>query len=71
MGCHDNIRIDTFPKQASMLGKHVRVCFHYDSSKIIEGTVVRDDAEEPFKMIIKLDNNRYVLSTECQWSPKD
>lgn len=68
MGVHKNISMGSFPKQGSFLGKKVRVCFNYDTSQVIDGVVVREDAEEPGKMIIKLSNGRYVLSTECQYS---
>lgn len=32
------------------------------------GYIVRDDREEPFETIIKLDNGRYVRGAECQYS---
>jgi len=69
MGIVANIRADSFPRQSEQLGKQVQVCFHYDISKIITGTVVRDDAETPWKTIIRLDDGRHVLTTECMWSP--
>lgn len=69
MGQHPNISHNTFPKQGGFLGSRVRVCFNYDSSNVIEGNVVRDDNVEPGVMIIHLDDGRFVLSTECQYSP--
>jgi len=57
-----------YPKQGSFIGANVIVCFNYDSSKCISGTIVRDDAEDLHRMIIKLEDGRYVLSTECQYS---
>ena len=45
------------------------MCFNYDTSACIFGEVIRDDAEAPGVMIIRLDDSRYVLSTECQWQP--
>jgi hypothetical protein len=74
MGAHPKITIDTFPKQEPEtaidgVGARVKVCFHYDSSRTIGGVFVRSDAEEPGKAIIKLDDDRYVLTTECMWSP--
>ena len=66
MACVNNISYNTFPRQASFLGERVDVCFHHDTAHTLQGTVVRDDAEEPFEMIIALDDGRYVLSTECQ-----
>lgn len=68
MGCHTNITKDLFPKQGSFLDKVVEVCFHYNTKDTIFGRVVRDDTEEPGRMIIRLYDGRYVLSTECQYS---
>lgn len=67
MGCVKNISADSFPKQGKLLNKRVNVCFQYDTSKLINGTIVRSDAEEPGVEIIKLDDDRYVLSTECHF----
>ena len=69
MGCVENVGFDKFPKQGRYLHKHVVVCFDYDSTKTIGGRVVRDDEEEPGKMIINLEDGRFVLSTECMWQP--
>lgn len=69
MGSVSNIAIDKFPPQGKYLGKPVEVCFNYDTTKSIKGVCVRDDTELPGLMIIKLEDNRYVLSTECQWRP--
>lgn len=68
MGCQSNIAIDIFPKQGSMLGKRVMVCFHFNTRLTIGGEVVRDDAEKPHVGIIRLDDGRYVLMTECQFN---
>lgn len=68
MGTVKNVGFSSFPKQGSFLNRFVQVCFDYDTSRTIEGVVVRDDAEEPGLMIISLDDGRYVLSTECQYS---
>lgn len=69
MGCEQTISATQFPKQGDQWGRKVFVCFNYDTSQTFLGLVVRDDAEEPGRMIIKLDDGRHVLSTECQWSP--
>ncbi|OMC38374.1 hypothetical protein A5742_00530 [Mycolicibacterium fortuitum] len=69
MGSHRNIASDRFPKQGSYLGIRVEVCFHYDTGARIGGRIVRDDAEEPGRAIIMLDDGRYVLTTECMWTP--
>lgn len=74
MGCVKNISFDKFPKQADknykypQLGKRVKVCYHYDTSKFHFGTIVRDDIEEPYETIIQLDNGRFLRATECQYS---
>lgn len=69
MGAVANITATKFPKQGTFLGKRVRVCFHYDTSSEVMGTVDRDDAEAPWVMVIRLDTGRVVLSTECMYSP--
>jgi hypothetical protein len=50
MGVHPNISIDSFPKQGEFLNKAVSVCFNYDTSRRIDGMVIRDDAEEPGRL---------------------
>jgi hypothetical protein len=67
MGVVTNVSMDKFPKQGDFLGKRVNVCFNYDSEKEIGGVIVRDDDEEPFRTIIKLNDGRYVLATECMY----
>lgn len=69
MGCHPNIAFGKFPKQSSWLGKTVDVCFHFDSSKTLKGTIIRDDTEDPGKTIIQLLNGDVLLATECQYTP--
>lgn len=74
MGCVSTISYYNFPKQYDSsykynhLGKRVEVCYHYDTNKKHTGVIVRDDREEPWQTIIYLDNGRYVLATECQYS---
>lgn len=71
MGLVTNISHDIFPKQGNHLNKRTKVCFGYDTEKMISGTIVRDDREYPYLTIIKLDDGRYIRSTECQYtSPK-
>jgi len=69
MHCHPNITADKYPKQGPYLNARVKVCFHYDTGEIRMGVMIRDDAEEPGIAIIKLDDGRAVLTTECEWSP--
>jgi hypothetical protein len=66
MGVIGNISAMAFPKQGDWLGKRVEVCFQYNADHTIGGMVVRDDREEPFRTLIRLDDGRYVLTTECQ-----
>ena len=76
MGCIDTITYEKFPKQKDenykypqfKVGSRVKVCYHFDTSKYHYGTIVRDDLEEPFETIIKLDNGRYLRAVECQFS---
>lgn len=70
MGCHENISYDKFPKQGSWLGKKTKVCFYYDTSKFLYGTIVRDDDESPFTTLIELEDGRVVNSNECQYQPE-
>lgn len=67
MGGEETIDAAWFPKQGRWWGEQVRVCFNYDTSNTILGRVVRDDAEAPGLMIIRLEDGRHVLSTECQY----
>lgn len=68
MGVKAQITFEKFPVQTRWVGRRVLVCYHFDSSKTHLGTVVRDDKGEPYEMIIKLDNGRYVRSVECQYT---
>ena len=56
-------------EQGSYKGKRVSVCFNYDTSMQIEGTIRRNDMEEPQLTVIALDTGRFVLSTECMYQP--
>lgn len=66
MGVKEGLNLDDWPKQGSYLGKRVEVCFNYNTRRTIGGEIVRDDANG--LTIIKLDNGRYVLTSECQYS---
>lgn len=67
MGVVDTISATTFPRQGPDLGGRVVVCFNYGPPDLF-GTVVRSDREHPLRTIIRLDDGRHVLSTECQRS---
>lgn len=69
MGVEKNIGASTWPRQGAILGKHVFVCFGYETSTLFPATCVRDDVEHPFRTIFKLDDERFVLAIECQWTP--
>lgn len=68
MGVVPTIGINKFPKQGGSIHARVSICFNYDPSKRIGGTIVRDDREHPYVTIFRLDDGRYVLATECQFS---
>lgn len=70
MGVHQAIDYESFPKQSEMVqvGSRVSVFFKYDTSHRIAGTVVRNDVEAPWIGIIRLDDGRHILMTECQYS---
>lgn len=68
MGIEKNIGAEQFPKQRPEVGQRAKVCFHYDTARLFPATIIRDDAEEPFRTILKLDDGRVVLATECQWT---
>lgn len=70
MGCHPNIDHMKWPKQGKYLHQRMSVCFNYNPDNRIGGRMVRDDAEEPFVTIIALDDGRFILATECQYSPE-
>lgn len=71
MGTHAKITSSSFHKQGAMLTKRVECCFLHDVSKFVEGVVLRDDVEEPFRRIIHLDDGRIELDTECQLRPTE
>ena len=68
MGCVSTVSFDKFPEQSKWRGKQVNVYFHYDTSKEVKGTIVRDDREDPYRTIISLEDGRYVLGIECQFT---
>lgn len=68
MGCVKTIDTYSFPKQSAFVNRRCSVCFHYDTSSQLQGTIIRDDREEPFETLIKLDDGRIVRADECQYS---
>jgi len=71
MGCISTITATKFPKQGKWVGCRTEVCFHFDTTHVLWGTIVRDDREEPFETIIKLDDGRFLRASECQYSPQE
>ncbi len=57
------------PKQGRYVGYRTKVCFNYDTSRTLRGTILRDDVTEPGHTVILLDDGRVVMGTECQYSP--
>jgi hypothetical protein len=71
MGVSPCVTADAFPNQGRHLGRRAMVVFNYDTSRQFPGTIVRDDNESPWVGIIKLDDGRHVLMSECQYSVDD
>lgn len=71
MGVVNGISANEYPRQGTHGGKRARVLFNYGTGGEFPGTIVRDDMTAPFVGIIKLDDGRYILTTECQYAPMD
>ena len=69
MGVVKSIDHKSFPEQSECVGKSVDVCFKYNTGTTLKGVIVRDDIEEPWRTIIRLEDGRLVLAIECQYSP--
>lgn len=67
MGVITNIDFEQYPNQTKYAGQRVLVCFKYDTRRIIPATILRDDAEDPYRTVLRLDDGRIVLGNECQW----
>lgn len=68
MGCISTITAYKFPKQSEYVNRRCKVCFHYDTTKLLNGTIIRDDREEPFETLVRLDDGRIIRGAECQYS---
>lgn len=68
MGKHKQVGANKFPLQSMDNGKRVLVRFWDDKVNEYKGTLVRSDRGEPWITIIKLDDGRYVMDTECAYS---
>lgn len=71
MGCVETINFYKFPNQSSWVNRRCKVTFMYDTSRYICGTIIRDDREEPFETLIRLDDGRVIRGAECQYSMHD
>ena len=70
MGNVATIAHDRFPRQADILppGTRLKIMFHYDTAHMLTVTIVRNDIEPPYRMLIALDDGRYVVGDECQYT---
>ena len=70
MGSVTTIAHDRWPAQSTAMppGTQLWVAFYYDFANMLRGTVVRNDTEPPYRMIIRLDDGRYIMDDECQYS---
>ena len=62
-----NVDFYNYPKQGEFCGMRVRVCFGFESEKLIEGFCLRNDAEQPFMTLIRLSDGRIVTGDECHY----
>ncbi|MCV7360902.1 hypothetical protein [Mycolicibacterium neworleansense] len=60
--------LQRFPVQGRFKDRRVIVRFLGNPSATFAGRIVRFDVADPFVTIIKLDDGRYVLATECLYS---
>ena len=67
MGFVATITHDSFPKQSEDVGRAVLVVFQADPQHVMKGKLVRDDTEHPYRTIIRLEDGRHVMATECQY----
>lgn len=60
--------LQSFPMQGGFNGRRVTVRFLGNTNVTFVGEIVRFDVEDPFVTLIKLDDGRHVLATECLYS---
>jgi hypothetical protein len=58
-----------FPQQNFLLGKKARVRFNFHLTNEVYGEIVRSDENPSGKVIIELENGRYVTNDECFFYP--
>lgn len=59
-----------YPTQSEYVGRPARVCFNYDTANTFPAVVLRDDTGKPWLTVLRLDDGRCVLGSECQWTPQ-
>lgn len=57
-----------YPEQTKNVGRKVNVIFNYDINNSLIGTVIRDDAEDSYTTLFKLEDGRIINALECQYS---
>lgn len=68
MGEYKYLGVEKYPKQDPLLiDKKVVVMLAFDSKRPLRGRVLRADAELPREVVIKLDDDRIVLGSECSY----
>lgn len=68
MSFHPNISAEQFVAQdKKLINQSVVVMFQYESAKPRRGTIVRADAQSPFVTIIQMENNQFILGSECSY----
>ena len=69
---YENVTSSRFPKQCeARLNRKVFALFHDDLMLRVPGTLVRCDEEMPYVTILKLDDGRFILDTECIFEYED
>lgn len=52
-------------KQGNFINRKCNIFFNYNIKNFISGKIIRDDIEEPFKTLIKLNDGTIIDSKEC------
>lgn len=71
MGIEKYVKSGVFPKQNSyLLNRSVEICIECNDAGMTKGKIVRADIEEPYVIIIHLENGQYVLGSECRFNSR-
>ena len=69
---YENVTSSRFPEQCEgRLNRKVFAMFHDNLMARVEGRLVRCDTEMPFVTIIRLNDGRHILDTECIFEYED